>query len=94
MRRREYVCIFLEKRPEPDFINKATWQRHEYPRFTQSQKHKEKLNRPKFLTKQAAAKHGTQAGERRRPNPANYSTRLIRHDSSRRSERLKPEFWR
>ena len=23
------LSYFLEKRPEPDFINKATWQRHE-----------------------------------------------------------------
>ena len=38
----EQSPFLLEKRPRPDFIDKATRQRHEYPMLTRTQSHRER----------------------------------------------------
>ena len=84
--------LFLEKRPRPDFIDKATRQRHGYHRFTGNHNHTEefKRNLSKHDTGNCHTQRAGRGGER--PNVRKWQHQIIRQGSSRISEKPKPEF--
>ena len=86
------LLSFFKKRPRPDFIDKATRQRHGYHRFTGNHNHTEefKRNLSKHDTGNCHTQRAGRGGER--PNVRKRQHQIIRQGSSRISEKSKPEF--